>query len=682
MTAADNPFLAPSPLPYQLPDYRRITDAHFAPAFEAGMAQQRAEVEAIAANPEPPTFENTVVALERSGQVLTRVSTVFFGRASAHTNPAIDQLQADIAPRLAAHRDAITLDPRLVARIRDLYDRRDSLDLDPESLRLLERYHLDAVRAGAELGEADQRRLRELNAELSTLATAFGTRLLAAMNDSAVAVDDPARLDGLAPDAIAALAAAAAARGREGYLLTLALPTCQPALASLTDRDLRARLFDASISRGACGNDNDTRDLVRRLAALRAERARLLGFANHAEYVIADSTARSLEDVTAMLTGLVPAAVANAEAEAADLQAAIDAAGGGHELAPWDWAYYAERVRCERYDLDAATLRPYLELDRVLHDGVFYAAGRLYGLRFVERRDLPRYHEDVRIWEVFDADGALGLFGLDPYARESKRGGAWMNSLVSQSHLLGTSPVVMNTLNIAKPPGGEPTLLTFDEVRTLFHEFGHALHALLSDVRYPRFSGTRVPRDFVEYPSQVNEMWLVWPEVLANYARHHQTGEPMPPELVERLLAARRYGQGFATLEYLAAALLDLAWHTLGPDDALPDADSVQYFESAALAKAGVALAAVPPRYRSTYFNHVFAGAYSAGYYSYIWSEVLDADTVDWFRDNGGLRRELGDTFRRTLLARGNSVDGMAAFRALRGRDPEITPLLTRRGLG
>ncbi|GEL16523.1 M3 family metallopeptidase [Pseudonocardia asaccharolytica] len=681
MTVADNPFLAPSPLPYQLPDYRRIIDEHYLPAFEHGMAQQRAEVEDIAANPQPPTFENTIVALERSGQVLTRVSAVFFGRASAHTNSAIEQLQAEIAPRLAAHRDAIELDPRLVARIRDLHDRRDALDLDPESLRLLERYHLDAVRAGAELGEADQQRLRALNAELSTLSTVFGTRLLAEMNDSAVAVDDPARLDGLPPDAIAGLASAATARGRDGYLLTLVLPTGQPALASLTDRELRARLFDASASRGARGNDNDTRELVLRLVALRAERARLLGFANHAEYVIADSTAGSVENVTALLAGLVPAAVANAETEAVELQAAVDATGSGHEFAPWDWGYYAEQVRRERYDLDVTTLRPYLELDRVLHDGVFHAAGWLYGLRFVERRDLPMYHEDVRVWEVFDAEGPLGLFGADLYARETKRGGAWMNALVAQAHLLGTRPVVMNTLNIAKPPAGEPTLLTFDEVRTLFHEFGHALHGLLSDVRHPRFSGTNVPRDFVEYPSQVNEMWSVWPEVLANYARHHQTGEPMPPELVERLLGARRYGQGFATLEYLAAALLDLAWHSLGADDEFDGDDVVQRFEAEALAKAGVALSVVPPRYRSTYFNHIFAGAYSAAYYSYIWSEVLDADTVEWFRENGGLRRELGDAFRRALLAKGGSVDGMEAYRAFRGRDPEIAPLLARRGL-
>ncbi|WP_214365656.1 M3 family metallopeptidase [Pseudonocardia sp. H11422] len=673
MTSADNPFLTPSELPYQLPDFSRITDEHYRPAFEQGMAEQRAEVEAIATDPQPATFENTIVELERSERTLQRVSAVFFSRASAHTNPAIERIQGEIAPELAAHRDAIALDPRIFARIRDLYSRRDELGLDPESCRLIERYHTDAVRAGAELGEADQQRLRELNAELSTLSTAFGTRLLAETNDSAVPVDDPARLDGLSPDAISAAASAATARGRDGYLISLVLPTGQPALASLTDRGLREELFTASVRRGARGNDHDTTELVLRMTALRAERARLLGYPDHASYVIADNTAGSVEAVTDMLAGLAPAAVENAEAEAAELEGTA-----GHEIAPWDWSFYAERVRRERFDLDAAELRPYLELEGVLNDGVFHAAGLLYGLRFAERHDLPMYHPDVRVWEVFDGDGPLGLFGADLYARESKRGGAWMNALVSQSGLLGTRPVVMNTLNISRPADGEPTLLTFDEVRTLFHEFGHALHGLFSDVAYPTFSGTSVPRDFVEYPSQVNEMWSLWPEILANYARHHETGEPPPPDLVERLLAGRKYGEGFATTEYLAAALLDQAWHSLGADDSV---DDVQEFEAEALAKAGVALPAVPPRYRSTYFNHVFAGGYSAGYYSYIWSEVLDADTVEWFTSNGGLRRENGDTFRRELLSKGGSVDAMEAYRAFRGRDPEIAPLLARRGL-
>lgn len=680
---ADNPFLHESPRPYLLPDYPMITDEHYAPAFDAGMAQHRAEVEAIVTNPEPPTFDNTVAALQRSGQVLGRVSAVFFSRASAHTNPEIEALQATIAPKLAAHRDAIALDPRLFARLRDLHSRRDDLGLDEESRRLLDELVDDAVRDGAELDDACKDRLRELNAAISTLATAFGSDLLADTNAAAVAVDDPARLDGLSPGAIAAAAATAEARGRDGYLLTLVLPTGQPVLASLTDRALREQLHTASTSRGARGGDHDTRATVSELARLRAERARLLGFRDHASYVIADNTAGTVEAVTAMLADLVPAAVANAEAEAAELQAAVDAVGAGHRLEAWDWTFYAERVRRERFAVDAATLRPYLELERVLRDGVFQAAGLLYGLRFVERDDLPMYHDDVRIWEVFDGLGEdaepLGLYGADFYARESKRGGAWMNALVSQSRLLGRRPVVMNTLNIAEPAGGEPTLLTFDEVTTLFHEFGHALHGLLSDVVHPHFSGTSVPRDFVEFPSQVNEMWALWPEVLAGYARHHETGEPLPADVAERLRAGRSYGEGFATTEYLAAAVLDLAWHTLTDD--VPGADEVQRFEAEALAKAGIALDAVPPRYRSTYFNHVFAGGYSAGYYSYIWSEVLDADTVEWFGENGGLRRENGDAFRAALLSRGGAVDPMEAYRAFRGRDPEIGPLLARRGL-
>ncbi|GAY11328.1 M3 family metallopeptidase [Pseudonocardia sp. N23] len=674
---SDNPFLHASDLPYQLPDYRRITDEHYAPAFEAGMAEQRAEVEAVVTNPEQATFENTVAALERSGRILDRVSRVFFSRASAHTNPAIEALQAEIAPKLAAHRDAIVLDARLFARLRDLQDRGESLD--PESQRLLDKLVDEAVRDGAELDEAGKSRLRELNSRISSLSTAFGSQLLADANASAVVVDDPARLDGLSSGAISAAAAAAEARGQEGHLLTLVLPTNQPALASLTDRSLREELFRASTERGAHGGEHDTRAILAELAALRAERARLLGFRDHASYVAADSTAGSVDAVAGLLADLVPPAVANAQAEAAELQEMA----GEQPLQPWDWSFHAERVRKERFSVDTAALRPYLELDRVLHDGVFHAAGALYGLRFVERDDLVMYHDDVRVWEVFDGPEdsgvPLGLYGADFYARDSKRGGAWMNALVSQSRLLGQRPVVMNTLNIPRPADGEPTLMTFDEVTTLFHEFGHALHGLLSDVTHPRFSGTSVPRDFVEFPSQVNEMWALWPEVLAGYARHHETGEPMPTELVGKLVAGRAYGEGFATTEYLAAAVLDQAWHTLTDD--VPAADEVQDFEARALAEAGIALATVPPRYRSTYFNHVFAGGYSAGYYSYIWSEVLDADTVEWFTENGGLRRENGDAFRKALLSRGGAVEPMEAYRAFRGRDPEIAPLLARRGL-
>jgi peptidyl-dipeptidase Dcp len=668
-----NPFLTPSPLPFEFPDFDAIREEYFVPAFAAGMAEQRAEVDAITADPGPATFENTIVALERSGATLRRVSSVFFTLVSSCSTPGIREIEAEVAPQLAAHADAITLDRVLFARIEALFAARDDLDLDAESRRLLERYHRDAVRAGARLDPAEQERLKELNTELSALSTEFGTRLLAGANAAAVLVDDPTQLDGLPVDAISAAARAAAERGHEGsHLLTLVLPTGQPALASLTDRGLRERLHLASIGRGLSG-EHDTRDIVLRLAELRAERARLLGHPHHASWVVEIGTAGTVEAIDAMLGKLAPVAVANARAEAAELSEAA-----GFPVEAWDRAFYAERVRRERFDLDTDALRPYFELERVLHDGVFHAAGRLYGLRFAERHDLPRYHSDVRVFDVFDENGRLGLFVADLYARDSKRGGAWMNSFVTQSRLLGTKPVVLNTLNIAKPADGEPTLLTVDNVRTLFHEFGHALHGLFSDVQYPTFSGTSVPRDFVEFPSQVNEMWLEDPEILANYARHHETGEPLPAELVERLAAARRFGEGFATTEYLAASLLDQAWHRLGPDDRVTD---VERFEADALAAAGIAEPSTPPRYRTTYFNHIFGGGYSAAYYSYIWSEVLDADTVEWFAENGGLRRENGDTFRRELLSRGGAVDPMDAYRAFRGRDPELAPLLTRRGL-
>jgi len=679
-----NPFLAPSPLPFAFPDFDAIREEHFLPAFAAGMAEQRAEVEAITADPGPATFENTVVALERSGATLARVAKVFSTLVSSCSTPGIREIEAEVAPRLAAHADAITLDPALFTRIEALFAARHDLDLDAESLRLLERHHRDAVRAGARLAPAEQERLKELNAQLSALSTEFGARLLAGANAAAVLVDDPAQLDGLPAGAVSAAARAAADRGHEGaHLLTLVLPTDQPALASLTDRGLRERLHRASTGRGL-GGEHDTRDLVLRLVALRAERARLLGHPHHASWVVEDATAGTVDAIDAMLGKLAPVAAANARTEAADLSEAAcprPACGVGHRHRPieaWDRAFYAERVRRERFALDAEALRPYFELERVLHDGVFHAAGLLYGLRFAERDDLPRYHPDVRVFDVHDGDEQLGLFVADFYARDSKRGGAWMNSFVEQSRLLGTKPVVLNTLNIAKPADGEPTLLTVDNVRTMFHEFGHALHGLFSDVRYPTFSGTSVPRDFVEYPSQVNEMWLEDPEILANYARHHETGEPLPSELVERLAASRRFGEGFATTEYLAAALLDQAWHRLGPDAEVAD---VERFEADALAAAGVAEPTAPPRYRTTYFNHVFGGGYSAAYYSYIWSEVLDADTVEWFTENGGLRRENGEVFRRELLSRGGAVDPMEAYRAFRGRNPELAPLLTRRGL-
>ncbi|MGA6161042.1 M3 family metallopeptidase [Amycolatopsis magusensis] len=680
MISPDNPFAGPSELPYRLPPFDRITGAHYRPAFEAGIAEQVGEVTAIAENPEPPTFENTVVALERSGELLGRVSMVFFNLTSSDTTPELQQLQAEIAPKLSAHRDAIHLNEKLFARITELFERRDSLGLDPESAWLLERYHVDFVRAGAALGEAEQDRLRALNEELSTLSTRFQENLLAEGNDLAVVVDTAEELAGLSADTVAAAAEAATSRGLGGkYVLKLSLPTHQPALGSLENRAVRERLHRASVSRGKRGNEHDNSELIIKIAHLRAERAALMGYPNHAAYVISDETARTAEAAQGLLERLAPAAVTNANAEALELQQQIDAEGGQISLEAWDWAFYAEKVRKARFDIDEAALRPYFELERVLIDGVFYAASRLYGLSFTERHDLPKYHPEVRIFEVFDADGSgLGLFLGDYYARDSKRGGAWMNNFVEQAGLRDERSVVVNNLNIIRPPEGEPTLLTFDEVVTAFHEFGHALHGLLSDVRYPKFSGPNVPRDFVEYPSQVNEMWMLWPEVLANYAKHHRTGEPLPQHLVDKLLESQQYGEGYSTTEYLAASLLDQAWHTIGAEDRISDAAA---FEAEALRKAGVSLPTVPPRYQSSYFAHIFSGGYSAGYYSYIWSEVLDAESVEWFRENGGLTRENGDHFRRELLGRGGSIDPMTAFRNFRGRDPEIDPLLKRRGL-
>jgi peptidyl-dipeptidase Dcp len=677
----DNPFAEPSELAYGLPPLDRIREEHYGPAFEAGMAEQRREVEQIALDSAEPTVENTLEALERSGALLTRVAATFFNLTSSVVTDGLAALEADVAPKLAAHRDAILLDRRLFARLSGLQDRQPDLGLDPEQARLLDRYVKDFVRAGAGLDDRAQQRLREINAELSALSTEFKAKLLADTNDLAVHVPDAAQLDGLSADAVGAARAAASDQGLDGYLLTLVLPTAQPALAALRRRDVREQLHRASVSRGSRGNANDTRATLARMAALRAEQAALLGFADHAAYVVADQTAGTSEAVASMLGALVGPAVENAHGEAAELEELLEADGEEGPMKPWDWAFYAERVRRERFEVDSAGLRPWFRLDAVVEHGIFHAAYELYGLRFRRRHDLPAYHSDVEVYEVLDDEGeGLGLFLADWYARPSKRGGAWMSTFVDQSRLLGASPVTVVNLNVPKPPDGEPTLLALDEVDTAFHEFGHVLHGMLSDVRYPRLSGTSVPRDFVEYPSQVNEMWALWPDVLDNYARHHGTRQPLPADVPERIRAARAYGQGFALTEYLAAALLDLEWHRLAPG-AAPDADAVEAFEEAALARHGLAFHLVPPRYRSAYFSHVFAGGYSAGYYSYVWSEVLDADTVEWFREHGGLRRELGERFARELLSRGGAVDPMAAYEAVLGRPPRVEPLLERRGL-
>ncbi|WP_460944889.1 M3 family metallopeptidase [Okibacterium endophyticum] len=674
------PFDQPSELPYQLPPFAEIRDEHYEPAFARAIAEQLAEVADITSTTEPPSFENTLIPLERSGQMLGRVEAVFFNKSSADSNETTNDLEEKIAPQLAAHRDAIMLDSVLYARIRTLWDARDELSLDTESRYLLERYVTEFARAGAGLDDAGKQLLKDINAELSTLTTRFEKNLLADTNELAVVIDDIADLDGLGPGEISAAAQAAAERGLDGaYLISLVLPTGHPWLPSITNRDVRRRIMHASRSRGNHGGQFDNRDLVLRIVRLRAERARLLGFASHAAYVTAGQTAKTPENVADMLTRLASPAARNARAEKADLRRQAETAGETGPVEAWDWAFYTEKVRAEKYHVDAASMREYFEAERVLQGGVFFAAGTLYGITFDERPDLVSYHPDVRIFEVRNEDGSpLGLYLLDLYTRDSKRGGAWMNPLISQNSLLDHPTVVVNNLNVPKPAAGEPTLLSYDEVNTLFHEFGHALHGLFAQVTYPKFAGTNVFRDFVEFPSQVNEMWMLWPEVLENYAIHHRTGEPMPPDLVERLQASSSFNEGFATSEYLAAALLDQAWHTISSDD---DINDVETFEAQAIASAGLDDEAIPPRYASTYFAHTFSGGYDAGYYSYIWSEVLDADTVEWFHENGGLTRANGDRFRSRLLGLGGSRDPLEAYRDFRGRDAVIEPLVKRRGL-
>lgn len=681
-----NPFFSESTLPLKYPPFDKFQDAHYAPAFDRGMADNLREIEAIANNPEPPTFDNTIVALEKSGQLLGRATTAFFSLIGVENNDAKKKIQSDYAAKFAAHGDAINLNAKLFARIQALYDQRDTLGLDAESKRLVERYHLDFVRAGAKLDEAQKARIKAINAELAGLGAKFSQNVLAEVNDSAIFVDSREELAGLSDEQIGAAAEAAKARGREGkFVIALLNTTGQPPLAQLENRALRERLFKASVARGSRGNAFDNTGIIAQVLKLRAERAKLLGYPNHAAYVLDDETARTPEAVNDMLFKLAPAAVKNARREAVDMQAVIDAeqkAKGqpSFKLEPWDWAFYAEKVRQQRYNFDESQLKPYFEMRNVLENGVFFAANKLYGLDFKRRTDLPVYNPDVLVYDVFDANGKqLSIFIADMYARESKRGGAWMNAYVSQSKLMGNLPVVANHLNIPKPPAGQPTLLTWDEVTTTFHEFGHALHGMFSNVTYPSFSGTSVPRDFVEYPSQVNEMWADWPEILANYAKHHETGAPMPKELLDKVLAASKFNQGFATTEYLGAAMLDQSFHQL-PAEKIPAPSEIVAFEAEAMKRNGTDFAAVPPRYRTTYFSHIMGG-YSAGYYAYIWSEVLDAESVEWFKENGGLSRKNGDWFRAKLLSRGGSEDAITIFKEFRGRAPKIEPLLKRRGL-
>jgi peptidyl-dipeptidase Dcp len=678
--AVRNPLFAPSTLPYHMPPFDQIKDEHFAPAFTEAMRQHLVEVQAIADSPEAPTFANTVVAMELSGQMLDRVNKVFSNLVSANTDDTLDAIQNEVSPKLAAHTDAVMLNDKLFKRVQSLYERRDSLGLDAESKYLLERYHTDFVRAGAQLSDADKHKLKAFNAELARLSSQFSQNVLKEADASAVVVDSKAELAGLSEAEIGAAADAAKVRGLNGkYVIALVNTTGQPFEGELSNRALRQRIHDASVARGSRGGEFDNREVVLKMVKLRAERAQLLGYPNHAAYQLEDETAHTVSAVNQLLSQLAAPAVANARKEAAAMQAVVDAEKGGFKVAAQDWDFYTEKVRKQRYDFDESQLRPYFELNSVMQNGVFYAANKLYGLTFKERRDLPVYNPDMRVFEVFDVDGKpLALFLYDLYARSNKQGGAWMNEYVSQSALLGNRPVVANHINIPKPAAGEPTLLTVDEVTIMFHEFGHALHGMFSNVQYPRFAGTTVPNDFVEYPSQVNEMWAVWPEVLKNYAKHYKTGAPIPQALLDKVLATRKFNQGFMTTEYLSASMLDQRWHQLTPAQVPTD---VLAFEADALHQAGVDFASVPPRYRTTYFSHAFSGGYSAGYYAYIWSEELVADSIDWFKENGGLLRKNGDWFRSTLLSRGGSADAMSLFRDFRGRDPVIEPLLERRGL-
>ena len=672
-----NPFAHRSTLEFELPDFAAIKEEHYLPAFYAGCTEQLSEIEQILNSPGAATFENTIVAMEKSGQTLMRMLLVFYNKSSSDTNDAIDAIEEEMAPKLAAHQDAINLNPILFARIKNLYDNRDSLGLNSEDAWLLERYYKDLIHAGAHLTDVQRARLKELNEELSKLETQFSKNVLADTNDLAIIVETLEELDGLSDDEIEAAAASAKERGMDGkWLIGMVNFTGNPVLDSLTNRELRKKIMEASKLKANRANANDNKPVLLQMVKLRAERARLFGQNTHAEHVIAVQTAEHPDNVHAMLRKIAPAAIRNARAEAEDLKKSA-----GLDIESWDWGFYTEHVRLEKYNIDTTKMRPYFELERVLHDGVFFAANKLFGISFKERPDLVTYHPEARAFEVSNEDGSkVGLFIGDFYTRDSKRGGAWMNNLVDQNFLLNQLPVVVNNLNIPKPPAGKPTLLTYDETTTLFHEFGHAIHGLLSQVKYPRVSGTSVQRDFVEFPSQVNEMWILWPEVVENYARHHESGEKLPQDWIDNLKAASTFNEGHSTTSYLAAAILDLAWHSLTSEQAALIND-VEAFEAEAIKDYGLDFSPVPTRYRSTYFSHIFAGGYSAGYYGYIWSEVLDADTVDWFKENGGLLRKNGEHFKNTLLGRGGSIDSMQMFRNFRGRDSKIEPLLKRRGL-
>ena len=674
-----NPFYAPSTLPFQAPPFDKIKDSDYQPALEAGMAQQLVEIQAIVNNPEPPTFENTLVAMEKSGQLFNRAMAAFDGVTGANTNPTLQTIKSTEAPKLAAHQDAIYLNLKLFERVAVIYKQRASLHLDPESLRLVEVTYDLFVHSGANLPEADKVQLKKLNEEISTLSDTFTNRLLAATKEGIFVTTDKSALAGLTDAQLAAAAQLAKERQVEGYAIALQNTTQQPLLATLTNRATRQAIFQHSWSRAEHSDANDTRDTIAHLAQLRAQRAKILGYPTFAAWNLEDQMAKTSETALKFLNALVPMTTAKANGEAKDIQALIDAQQGGFQLKPWDWNFYSEQVRKAKYDLDEKQIKPYFELNNVLENGVFYAAIQLYGITFKERHDIPVYHLDVRVFEVLDANGkSLALFYCDYFKRDNKNGGAWMSSFVDQSKLLGQLPVIYNVANLPKPAPGEPALISFTDVTTMFHEFGHALHGMFANTQYPSLSGTSVSRDFVEFPSQFNEHWASYPAVFNHYARHINTGAPMPSELAAKIKQAATFNQGYEFTELLAAAELDLQWHTLPADAPLQKPDD---FETQALQETHLNLSEVPPRYRSSYFAHIWGGGYAAGYYAYQWAEMLDDAAFQWFEDNGGLTRANGDRFRRMILSRGNTEDLAKMYASWLGKEPSVKPLLKDRGL-
>jgi peptidyl-dipeptidase Dcp len=674
-----NPFFAPSQLPFQAPPFDKITNDDFQPAIEAGMAQQQEEIKGIAESAAPPTFDNTIVAMEKTGRLLDRVMAAFDGVTGANTNDTLQKVKTIEAPKLAAHHDFIYLNTKLFARVAAVYKQRTTLKLDPESLRLVERYYDNFVHAGANLSEADKNDLRKLNEEISSLSNTFTNKLLAATKAGAYITTDKAALDGLSDARIAAAARAAKDRKVEGFLIPLQNTTQQPDLVLLKDRATRQTIFEHSWNRTERGDANDTRDTIAHLAQLRAQKAKLLGFSSFAAWKLEDQMAKTPEAALRFMDAIVPAATGKATREAKDIQDVIDVQKGGFQVQPWDWNFYAEQVRKARYDLDDAQVKPYFELNNVLQNGVFYAANQLYGLTFQERHDLPVYNPEVRVFEVFNASGEhLAIFYCDYFKRDNKNGGAWMSEFVGQSRLLGNTPVIYNVANLPKPAEGEPALISFTDVVTMFHEFGHALHGMFSDAEYPTLAGTSTARDFVEFPSQFNEHWALYPAIFSHYARHYKTGASMPDELAAKIKKAETFNKGYSMTELLAAAELDMQWHFLAPDAPLQNPDE---FEKQALAKTHLNVSYVPPRYRSTYFSHIWQSGYSAGYYAYLWTEMLADDAYQWFVEHGELSRANGDRFRQMILSRGNTQDLAKMYEAWRGAPPNTKAMLKNRGL-